>query len=114
MEKIVERGLLFDIYGELLTERQKDVYRELVEGDMSLSELSEEFGISRQGVHDIVKRCDALLYGYEEKLGLMARFLDMRNNIYKARQIIVDGKLCEMSDKVSIIDDILKELAEKL
>ena len=114
MEKIVERGLLFDIYGELLTDRQKDVYRELVEGDMSLTELSEEFGISRQGVHDMIKRCDALLYGYEEKLSLMERFFKMRTYIGKARTMIADEGFLGDLGKVNELDRILKELEEQI
>ena len=52
MEKIVAQGLLYDFYGELLTEHQRRVYEDVVFNDMSLSEIAEEQGISRQGVHD--------------------------------------------------------------
>ena len=51
MEKIVAQGLLYDFYGELLTEHQRRVYEDVVFNDMSLSEIAEEQGISRQGVH---------------------------------------------------------------
>ncbi len=74
MEKIVEQGLLYDFYGELLTEHQREVYEDAVLQDMSLSELAQEHSISRQGVHDLIKRCDRQLKAYEEKLGLMERF----------------------------------------
>lgn len=74
MEKIVEQGLLYDFYGELLTEHQRQIYEDAVFQDMSLSELAEEHGISRQGIHDLIKRCDKQLKAYEEKLGLLARF----------------------------------------
>ena len=74
MEKIVEQGLLYDFYGELLTEHQRHIYEDVVFNDMSLSEIAEEQGISRQGVHDLVKRCDRILGGYEEKLGLVDMF----------------------------------------
>ena len=81
MEKIVEQGLLYDFYGELLTEHQRHIYEDVVFNDMSLSEIAEEQGISRQGVHDLVKRCDRILGGYEEKLGLAGRFLEIRSRI---------------------------------
>ena len=55
MEKIVEQGLLYDFYGELLTEHQRNIYEGVVFNDMSLSEIAEEQGISRQGVHDLGK-----------------------------------------------------------
>ena len=68
MEKIVEQGLLYDFYGELLTEHQKAIYEDVVFNDLSLSEIAKEKGISRQGVHDMIKRCDRILNGYEEKV----------------------------------------------
>ena len=74
MEKIGRQVFLYDFYGELLTEHQKHVYEDVVLNDMSLSEIAEELGISRQGVHDLVKRCDKILAGYEEKLHLVERF----------------------------------------
>ena len=74
MEKIVEQTLLYDFYGELLTERQQQVYESVVLEDYSLSEVAEDLGISRQGVHDLVKRCDRILEDYEEKLHLMEKF----------------------------------------
>lgn len=61
MEKIVEQGLLYDFYGELLTEHQRHIYEDVVMNDMSLSEIAQEAGISRQGVHDLIKRCDKTL-----------------------------------------------------
>ncbi len=74
MEKIVEQGLLYDFYGELLTDHQRHVYEDVVFNDMSLSEIAEEQGISRQGVHDLIKRCDRILAGYEEKLRMVEKF----------------------------------------
>ena len=67
MEKIVEQGLLYDFYGELLTEHQRHIYEDVVMNDMSLSEIAQEAGISRQGVHDLIKRCDKTLEEYESK-----------------------------------------------
>ena len=67
MEKIVEQGLLYDFYGELLTEHQRHIYEDVVFNDMSLSEIAEEQEMSRQGVHDLVKRCDRILGGYRGK-----------------------------------------------
>ena len=56
MEKIVEQGILYDFYGELLTQHQQKIYEDAVYHDLSLSEIAEEQGISRQGVHDLIKR----------------------------------------------------------
>ena len=74
MDKIIERGLLFDFYGELLTKHQQKIYSDAVFNDLSLSELSEETGISRQGIHDLIRRCDKQLEQYESKLHLIERF----------------------------------------
>ena len=67
--------MLFDLYGELLTDHQREIYGLLVNDDMSLSELAEQYGISRQGVHDLIRRCDRQLEGYEEKLHLLEEWM---------------------------------------
>ena len=57
MERFIEEALLYDFYGELLTEHQKLIYEDFVLNDLSLSEIAEDREISRQGVYDIVRRC---------------------------------------------------------
>ena len=74
MDDIVKKNLLYDFYGELLTDHQKLVYEDAVYNDCSLSELAGEYNISRQGVHDLLRRCDRILEGYEDKLRLVERF----------------------------------------
>ena len=56
MDKLARQALLYDFYGELLTEHQQNVYEDVVLNDYSLSEVAQDQGISRQGVHDLVKR----------------------------------------------------------
>ena len=75
MEKIVRQGMLFDLYGDLLTDHQRDIFGDLVNNDMSLSEIAEAYGISRQGVPDVIKRCDKQLEAYESKLHLLEKQL---------------------------------------
>ena len=75
MEKLVRQGMLYDLYGELLTDHQRKVYGELVNDDLSLSEIAELNGITRQGAHDLIKRCDKILEGYEAKLHLLEQKL---------------------------------------
>ncbi len=58
-----------------MTDHQREIYGLLVNDDMSLSELAEQYGISRQGVHDLIRRCDRQLEGYEEKLHLLEKKL---------------------------------------
>ena len=77
MEQIVKQALLYDLYGELLTEHQRQIYEDVVFGDLSLGEAAEDYGISRQGVHDLLKRCNKLMEGYEDKLHLLEKFTDV-------------------------------------
>ena len=105
MEKIVEQGLLYDFYGELLTEHQRRIYEDMVLNDLSPSEIAKEQGISRQGVHDLIKRCDKLLSGYEEKLHLVERFLEIRTKVQEIRSST------DCPDNIKrIADEILEEL----
>ena len=80
MESIVENTMLYDFYGELLTPHQKTIY-ELYLDDLSLSEIAEEAGTSRQAVHDLIKRCNKILKSYEEKLGLVKKFEAARDKV---------------------------------
>ena len=81
MNEILEQALLYDFYGELLTDHQKEVYEQFVLEDLSLGEIAREEGISRQGVHDLVKRCQKTLEGYEEKLHLVEKFLSIKEKV---------------------------------
>jgi len=74
---LVRKSLLYDFYGALLTEHQRQIYEEVVLNDYSMSEIAEDEGISRQGVHDMIKRCDKALEEYEQKLGLVAKFKEI-------------------------------------
>ena len=93
MEKIVEQGILYDFYGELLTEHQRKIYEDAVYHDLSLSEIAEMQGISRQGVHDLIRRCDRILEDYEEKLHLVKRFYEMKENIHRIEALAEDNSL---------------------
>ncbi len=113
MDKIIERGLLFDFYGELLTEHQQKIYSDAVFNDLSLSELSEEEGISRQGVHDIIKRCDKQLELYEEKLKLVDKFKAIRKNASLIDEIVSSDKNMDTVSKEKI-KGILKSILEEI
>ncbi|GHU62658.1 UPF0122 protein [Clostridia bacterium] len=74
MEKIVELTLLYDFYGELLSEHQKEVYEAVVFSDLSYQEAAEQYAMSKQGIYDLVKRSLEKLKQYELKLGLIEKF----------------------------------------
>lgn len=74
----MEQTLLYDFYGELLTEHQQKIYEDVVFNDLSYSEVAKEQGISRQGIYDLIKRINRILAGYEEKLHLVEQFMKKR------------------------------------
>ena len=105
MERIVKQSLLYDFYGELLTEHQRRIYEDVVFNDLSPSEIAEAHGISRQGVHDMIRRCDKILSDYEEKLHLVERFLEIRTKVQEIRSST------DCPDNIKrIADEILEEL----
>ena len=113
MERIVEQGLLYDFYGELLTEHQKKIYEDVVYNDLSLSEIAQENGISRQGVHDMVRRCNHMLTEYENKLHLVERLLKLRSGVDEMKHLSENTELTkeEILGRVnSLCCEILKEL----
>ena len=87
MEKFVERTLLYDFYGELLTEHQQSIYEDVVLNDYSCTEVAAERGISRQGVHDMIRRCDKILSDYEEKLHLVEKFRHAKQEVSRIEQL---------------------------
>lgn len=116
MEKIVEQGLLYDFYGELLSPHQRKVYEDVVYNDMSLSEIAEEVGISRQGVHDLIRRCDRMLLEYEEKLHLLSKFTKAREQLAQIEKLSEadSGEKTEVMGNLQEIGKIARELSEEL
>ena len=81
MEKKVQIGMLFGIYGNLLTKRQQNILNDYANADLSLTEIAENNGITRQAVNDIVKKGESKLLEYEQKLGIMKKTLDQEKQI---------------------------------
>lgn len=81
IKKILEINELLDIYGDLLTVKQRQVMNLYYEEDLSLGEISEELNVSRQAVYDTVKKSEQLLYSYEKSLGV--RNTGLKNKILK-------------------------------
>lgn len=86
-EKLV-LGNLFDFYGNLLTDKQQEIFRYYIIDDLSLGEIAEELNISRQAVYDTFKRSKKVLEGYETKLGLLDKFNINNKNIDTALAIL--------------------------
>lgn len=81
MEKNLQISLLLDFYGDLLSKKQREITACYYNNDLSLSETAENFGITRQGIRDTVKRTEAALFEMEEKLGLYKRFGAMQKGL---------------------------------
>ncbi|NLA57283.1 MAG: putative DNA-binding protein [Firmicutes bacterium] len=96
MEQTVHMGLLFDFYGQLLTEKQRLFFSLYHQDDLSLGEIAEQYGITRQAVYDIIQRSQKTLSNFEEKLGLIKRYIRQREQLEK-----VQGKLKELGDELA-------------
>ena len=112
MERIVEQTLLYDFYGELLNEHQRGVYEDAVFNDLSLSEIAVEYGISRQGVHDLIKRVSNTLEGYESKLHLVEKFMDTKAKITRIDELVDSYIKDEDMSYIHEIKKLSKEIIE--
>ena len=92
MDKTVRMALLFDFFGELLTERQREYFSSYYNDNLTLSEIAENNGVSRQAVRDIVMRSEAILEDTEKKTRLLQRFTEMQSDIS-----VIEGYLNEIA-----------------
>ena len=114
MEEKIEQAYLYDFYGELLNEHQRKIYEDFVFNDLSLGEIADEEGISRQGVHDMVKRCTKTLEGYESKLHLIEKFLSAKQKVGRIHELAGEfqkyHEVAIMEEIEQISNQILEEL----
>lgn len=103
--------MLYDFYGELLTDRQQEFYDLYYNEDLSLAEIAENYGITRQGVRDIIVRAEASLQEIEDKTGLIRRY----HNIEKATEdlLAISDEITRMNED-RIQDEALNELCLRL
>jgi predicted DNA-binding protein YlxM (UPF0122 family) len=114
LDEIVQQSILYDFYGELLSDHKKRIFEDYVLNDLSLGEIAAEQGISRQGVYDIVKRCTLELKDYEAKLSLVRKFESIKDKLGSikaiASDVVISRDLTEIDHITTLADDILKEL----
>ena len=110
MDKLGRESLLYDFYGELLTKRKQEIYENVRFGDLSLSEAAAAYGISRQGIHDMIRRTDEALEAYEAKLGLVEKFLKDRSDVRKIREL---AEKVKSSGDLTLLNEITA-LAERI
>ena len=120
MAKNMEIALLFDFYGDMLTDKQRDVVELYYNDDLSLAEIAENEGITRQGVRDSIKRAESQLLEMEERLGLARRFREMReglDSILDAAREIQElnsrfGYSREIQERAERIEKLSQKMAE--
>lgn len=111
MEKNVKLALLYDIYGNMLTEKQSEAIELYYNEDLSLSEIADVSGISRQGVRDNIKRAESLLFEYEEKLKIAERLISIRKKLSVIDSIIDE---IESSGESKMLSDNIKLKINKI
>ena len=105
--------MLFDFYGELLTERQKEFFDLYYNEDLSLSEIAENSGISRQGVRDVIVRAEHAMQEIEDKTGLIRRFLAMKTHLDRIERAAAELKTINYRQyEDQRIDECLREIGE--
>lgn len=120
MAKDLDVIILFDIYGEMLTKKQQDFIGYYYNDDLSLAEIAENEGITRQGVRDAIKRAEAQLYEFEKHLGLHARLERTKNGLQEIKELVevineVNRRTIlsrEINDAVTRIDVLTQMLSE--
>ena len=120
MAQNLEITMLVDIYGAMLTEKQRDFLSLYYDEDLSLAEIAANEGITRQGVRDAIKRAEAQLLDMESKLGFEKRFRENLRKIEDIRQAVTEirkynsfhGMSRELSNRADRIEELLSQLVE--
>ena len=118
LQEAAHLSVYFSFYGELLGEKTKKIFEDYVANDMSLAEIAREYGLSRQGVYDVVKRCGAKLYEYEECLHLAERFQQMEEQVEsirnEAKELVKELKDSPAGERAKKIADTADSLSGSL
>ncbi|MBQ8935540.1 MAG: YlxM family DNA-binding protein [Oscillospiraceae bacterium] len=107
--------MLYDFYGDLLTERQREFYDLYHNEDLSLAEIAENYDITRQGVRDVIVRAEAILNDFEEKTGIVARFLKVRSTLDEIAQL--NEQIAQQNQsryRDGKVDQLTREIQQKL
>lgn len=110
MSKDLKIGILLDYYGDMLTKSQRELSQMYYNDDLSLSEIAELTGITRQGVYDSVKRSEAVLLELEEKLKLLTK--EKQTDAQFEHILKLCSKISDADDIVRYVEKCLKERME--
>lgn len=114
MEQKLEQAYLYDFYGELLNDRQRKIYEDFIFNDLSLGEIAQEEGISRQGVHDMIKRCTKALESYEDRLHLVQKFLSTKERVAQIHALTGEFRTSQDASVLDQIEQISNAILEEL
>ena len=117
LQEKIELSILFDFYGDLLNDRNKTVFVEYIFNDLSLGEIAENKDITRQGVHDIIKRTSKKLREYEDSLHLVKKFKTIEKSVSSIKDLIEELEEKEQPSETDIyrkIHDLADGILESL
>ena len=116
MDNITKLNFLFDYYGDFLTKKQKDIFEYYYVNDLSLGEIAEICGITRQGVYDVLRRSQDILLNFEEKLGMVKKYLYRKKELKEILELLEElepGLAADYKEKYndvySCVSALLKE-----
>ncbi|ATW28427.1 YlxM family DNA-binding protein [Candidatus Formimonas warabiya] len=112
IEKLARMAMLYDFYGKLLTVKQQEIMELFYGDDLSLSEIAQEYGISRQAVYDLLKRTEKILEDYEAKLGLVAKFKEQQQRIACIGELTALAQQTANLNYLEKISEIIQELKD--
>jgi predicted DNA-binding protein YlxM (UPF0122 family) len=99
-------SMLFEFYGNLLTDKQKDMLTDFLDNNLSLTEIAESYGITRQAANDLIKRTLKVLENYESKLGLLRRFYEVKDKVNESIALLDKGEVERVKGNLnSILED---------
>lgn len=118
MAKNLEITVLFDFYGDMLTQKQRDFLDFYYNDDLSLAEIAANVGITRQGVRDAIKRAECQLLDMEQRLGLASRFKEMQHGLNEiaecASKISAENRRTALSREINDLTVKIKSIAFSL
>ena len=114
MEKNVEVSLLFDFYGELLKPSCRQAVELYYNEDLSLAEIAAQTGITRQGVRDSIKRSELQLFEFEEKLGLLKKFIELERGLEEISSLSQDINSISKDEEIQLLASKIDNIASTL
>lgn len=111
-EETLHMSIMFDFFGELLTDKQREYFDLYHNEDLSLSEIAERAGITKQGVYDIVTRAEKALLAFDSKTGITARWLTLQSELNSAEQL--SREIISLSADNAQLSGAARKLADRL